>query len=80
VADDAGKLAMQSLYASPNSEAKVQEVTHFFRQWGVRELAEAEMKLLLEQAFEQLNALTGVDENARQVLRAFAAYLISREE
>ncbi|MBA4304211.1 MAG: isoprenyl synthetase [Sphingobacteriaceae bacterium] len=80
VADEAGVLALQSLYAAPNSEAKVQEITHFFRQWGIRELAEAEMKLLLEQAFEQLNALEGVDEHARQVLRAFAAYLIAREE
>jgi geranylgeranyl pyrophosphate synthase len=51
-----------------------------FRSLGIRELAEKEMESLLQQAFEALDSIEGADKQAKAKLKAFAQYLIAREE
>jgi geranylgeranyl diphosphate synthase, type II len=80
IADQTTRMALNSWYAAPDSEAKVLEVTHLFRSLGIRELAEKEMESLLQQAFEALDRIEGADKQAKAKLKAFAQYLIAREE
>jgi geranylgeranyl diphosphate synthase type II len=80
IADQTTRMALNSWYAAPDSEAKVLEVTHLFRSLGIRELAEKEMESLLQQAFEALDSIEGADKQAKAKLKAFAQYLIAREE
>lgn len=80
IADQTTRMALNSWYAAPESEAKVLEVTHLFKSLGIRELAENEMQALLQRAFEALDSIEGANEEAKAKLKAFAEYLIAREE
>lgn len=80
IADQPTRLALNSWYAAPDSEAKVLEVTHLFRSLGIRELAENEMQALVQRAFNALDAIEDANEAAKAKLKAFANYLIAREE
>lgn len=80
IADQTTRMALNSWYAAPESEAKVLEVTHLFKSLGIRELAESEMQALLRRAFEALDDIEGANAEAKAKLKAFAEYLIAREE
>ena len=80
IADESARIALESWYDAPSSEAKVLEVTHLFQSLGIRELAEQEMKSLLAKAFEALEEIENADPEAKSDLKSFAQYLVSREE
>lgn len=80
IADESARIALESWYDAPSSEAKVLEVTHLFQSMGIRELAEQEMKSLLGKAFEALEEIENTDLEAKSQLKSFAQYLISRQE
>jgi geranylgeranyl diphosphate synthase, type II len=80
IADQTMRVALNSWYAAPDSEAKVLEVTHLFRNLGIREMAEEEMQALLQRAFAALDGIESANEQAKAKLKAFAEYLIAREE
>ncbi len=80
IADQTTRMALNSWYAAPDSEAKILEVTHLFRSLGIRELAEGEMQALLQRAFAALDGIENANEQAKAKLKAFAEYLIAREE
>ena len=80
VANESERIALESWYSAPSSDAKVLEVTHLFQSLGIREMAEREMQALLDKAFAALEEVESANPEAKQQLKAFAQYLVSREE
>ncbi|MFN3528927.1 MAG: polyprenyl synthetase family protein [Bacteroidia bacterium] len=80
VADENGRIAIESWYQAPASEAKVLEVTHLYASLGVRQMAEQEMQSLLDKAFHAIEGIEQANDAAVEQLKTFAHYLISREE
>lgn len=80
IADESTRIALESWYNAPSSDAKVLEVTHLFQSMGIRERAEDEMKALLNKAFAALEQVENANPAAKAHLKSFAQYLISREE